>query len=105
MAPADSEDRQVPVERLPGEGELEFVTPAVHPAELRMGRLAVEDGVNVDAAGQQDTVQAIEEGGNVPGLDRRQDQRQRSRLLDGPHVVFAHGVHARLVAVPEGHSH
>ncbi len=101
MAPTDSEDRHVAAEGLPGERQLEVVPPPVDPPELRVGGLAVEDGVHVHAAGQQDAVQPVEEGRDVPGRDRGQHDRHGSRLLDGPDVVLAHGVDARLVAVPE----
>ena len=66
------------------------------PPELRVGGLAVEDGVHVHAAGEQDAVEPVEERRDVLGPDRGQHDRDGPRLLDGPHVVLAHGVEARL---------
>jgi hypothetical protein len=78
MAATYAEDRHVAAEGLPGERQLEVVPPPVDPPELRMGGLAVEDGVHVHAAGQEHAVQPVEEGRDVTGGDRRQHHRHGS---------------------------
>ena len=95
MAPTDSEDRHVASERLAGERELEIVPAPVDLAELRVRGLAVERGVDVDATREQEAVEPVEERRGVLGPDRGQHDRDGARLLDGPHVVLAHGVEPR----------
>ena len=85
MAPADSEDRHVATEGFPCERQLEVVAPSVDPPELRVGGLAVEDWVDVHAAGQQHAVQPFEEGRDVSGGDRGQYDRHGD--FDTPSLV------------------
>ena len=101
MAPADSEDRQVPREGLARERQLEVVASPVDASEPGVRVAAVERGVDVDSAGEQQPIKPVEHGSGVLRPLRRQHQRNRTRALHGARVVLPHPVVARPVAVPE----
>jgi hypothetical protein len=82
-APADRQQRQPEVQRLPGDRQVEGVLDVVHVVDTGVGvRGAVAVRGDVAAAGEQDTVEAGEPGGDVRiGLVGRVDGR---RFAAGP---------------------
>ena len=82
MAPTDSEKGHVPGQGLPGEGQLEVVPLPDDLAEAGVGGLAIESGVDVGAAREDESIDPVQELGGVLRPAGSQENRQASRLLD-----------------------
>ena len=81
-APADTQQRQVALERAAGQRELEAVAPRPHPDRLLRARLAVEARADVAAAGDEQAVEQVE---RLAGRRRRSRRRRAgSRLRARP---------------------
>src|SRR5438034_10280118 len=89
MAPTDGEQGAVLPEYLPAQRDLEGVALGDDPGHGLVRLLAVEPGVHVGPAGEQQAVDPGQEVGGVVRPSRGQDQGQALRLLDGPEVVVA----------------
>src|SRR5262245_35504381 len=92
MAPADSQDRQVPLQGGAAKSQLEVVALPRHPAQLRMGLRAIERRVDVGAAAEEQPLDPIEQLRRVLGAAGGQDHGQAAALLDGAHVVLPQGI-------------
>ena len=103
-AAADAEQRDVALERAPGQCELERVPLGPHAAGHRVGLGAVGGRVDVGAAGQDQAVQDVE---HLVGLGLglgvgRQHERDPARGLDGVDVVAIEEVRLRVPVAPAG---
>src|SRR5258706_1689225 len=88
MAPTDSEKGRVPGQGLPGEGQLEVVPFSDDLAELRMGGLAVEGGVDVGATREHESLDPVQELGGVLRPAGGQEDRKATRLFDRADVIL-----------------
>src|SRR5712691_5194630 len=81
LAAADAHHRKTLLARLPKETELGVVELAVDRADLWVGLLAVESGVDVPSAWQQKTVQLRQPGGSRRQIDRLGADRLHRALV------------------------
>src|SRR2546428_9363592 len=87
MAPTDGEEGEVLRQGFPAERDLEAIPLRDDPRHRLVGRLAVEPGVDVGPAREQQRVEALEQDRGVFGRARSQDQGQPAGRLHRPHVV------------------
>src|SRR6266436_5870328 len=97
MAPADSEQGQVPPQGLATKRDLEVVPVAEDGPERRVGPSAIQPGIDVGATRQEQAIHVVEEVAHILGPTRREDQRQAAPRLHRPHVVLAQAEDLRLL--------
>src|SRR3954470_6836390 len=98
MSPADSEQGKVPGQGLADERELEPIALREHGAQRGVRPLAVEAGIDVGAAGQDEAVHAVEHLRRVLGAPGGEDERKPAPRLHGPDVVVAEAEDLALLA-------